>query len=91
MDRVQQLEEIHKEALELFKRKNQDYGDAFADFGLIGILVRLNDKLKRAISITENSISLVEDEKIKDTLIDIHNYAAMGLMLANESKVEKTE
>lgn len=86
MDRVQQLEEIHKEALELFKRKNQDYGDAFADFGLIGILVRLNDKLKRAISITENSISLVEDEKIKDTLIDIHNYAAMGLMLANEKK-----
>ena len=84
MDRVKQLEEIHKEALELFKRKNQDYGDAFADFGLIGILVRLNDKLKRAISITENSISLVEDEKIKDTLIDIHNYAAMGLMLANE-------
>ena len=91
MDRVKQLEEIHKEALELFKRKNQDYGDAFADFGLIGILVRLNDKLKRAISITEKSISLVEDEKIKDTLIDIHNYAAMGLMLANESKVEKTE
>jgi hypothetical protein len=86
MDRVQQLEEIHKEALELFKRKNQDYGDAFADFGLIGILVRLNDKLKRAISITENSISLVEDEKIKDTLIDIHNYAAMGLMLAGENK-----
>ena len=84
MDRVKQLEEIHKEALELFKRKNQDYGDAFADFGLIGILVRLNDKLKRAISITENSISLVEDEKIKDTLIDIHNYAAMGLMLAGK-------
>jgi len=83
MDRVQQLEEIHQEALELFKRKNKDYGDAFADFGLLGILVRLNDKIKRAITITENSISLVEDEKIKDTLIDIHNYAAMGLMLAN--------
>ena len=86
MDRVKQLEEIHKEALELFKRKNNDYGDAFADFGLLGILVRLNDKIKRAITITENSISLVEDEKIKDTLIDIHNYAAMGLMLSNEKK-----
>ena len=82
MDRVKQLEEIHKEALELFKKKNKDYGDAFADFGLLGILVRLNDKIKRAITITENSISLVEDEKIQDTLIDIHNYAAMGLMLA---------
>ena len=84
MDRVKQLEEIHQEALELFKRKNKDYGDAFADFGLLGILVRLNDKIKRAITITENSISLVEDEKIQDTLIDIHNYAAMGLMLAGE-------
>jgi|TARA_E500000178_G_C16810528_1_gene656719 hypothetical protein len=86
MDRVKQLEEIHKEALELFKRKNKDYGDAFADFGLLGILVRLNDKIKRAITITENSISLVEDEKIKDTLIDIHNYAAMGLMLAENTQ-----
>ena len=84
MDRVKQLEEIHQEALELFKRKNKDYGDAFADFGLLGILVRLNDKIKRAITITENSISLVEDEKIQDTLIDIHNYAAMGLMLAGK-------
>ena len=84
MDRVKQLEEIHQEALELFKRKNKDYGDAFAEFGLLGILVRLNDKIKRAITITENSISLVEDEKIQDTLIDIHNYAAMGLMLAGK-------
>ena len=67
MDRVKQLEEIHREALELFKRKNKDYGDAFADFGLLGILVRLNDKIKRAITITETSISLVEDEKIQDT------------------------
>jgi len=86
MDRVKQLEEIHKEALDLFKRKNKDYGDAFADFGLLGSLVRLNDKIKRAITITENSISLVEDEKIKDTLIDIHNYAAMGLMLAENTQ-----
>jgi len=86
MDRVKQLEEIHQEALELFKRKNKDYGDAFADFGLLGILVRLNDKIKRAITITENSISLVEDEKIQDTLIDIHNYAAMGLMLTKKSE-----
>ena len=86
MDRVKQLEEIHKEALELFKKKNNDYGDAFADFGLLGILVRLNDKIKRAITITENSISLGEDEKIQDTLIDIHNYAAMGLMLTKKSE-----
>ena len=38
---------------------------------------------------SDKNILLVEDEKIQDTLIDIHNYAAMGLMLSGESKVEK--
>jgi hypothetical protein len=39
MDRVQQLKDIQAEALDLFTRKNQDYGDAFATFGLIGVLI----------------------------------------------------
>ena len=33
MDRVSQFEKIQAEALELFKKKNADYGDAFANFG----------------------------------------------------------
>jgi hypothetical protein len=80
MDRVSQLKEIQAEALELFRRKNQDYGDAFATFGLIGVLIRIEDKLKRALNIEQNQITLV-DESLRDTLIDLHNYAAMGLML----------
>jgi hypothetical protein len=33
---------------------------------------------------------LVDDEKIRDTLLDLHNYAAMGLMLLDEkSKAEE--
>ena len=30
MDRVSQMQTVQKEGLELFKRKNKDYGDAFA-------------------------------------------------------------
>ena len=67
--------------MELFKKKNADYGDAFAKFGLIGVLMRIEDKIQRALSIQKNNITLVEDEKIKDTLLDLHNYAAMALML----------
>ena len=84
MDRVKQLETIQSEALELFTKKNADYGDAFAKFGLIGILMRIEDKIQRALSITKNGVNLVDDEKIRDTLLDLHNYAAMGLMLLDE-------
>jgi hypothetical protein len=80
MDRVQQLKDIQAQALELFSRKNQDYGDAFATFGLIGVLIRIEDKIKRALTIQHNQVTLV-DESIRDTLLDLHNYAAMGLML----------
>lgn len=80
-NRIEQMEIIQKEAMELFKKKNADYGDAFAKFGLIGVLMRIEDKIQRALSIQKNNITLVEDEKIKDTLLDLHNYAAMALML----------
>ena len=83
-NRVEQMESIQKNALELFKRKNQDYGDAFAKFGIIGILMRIEDKIQRAISINKNKVELVNDETIKDTLLDLHNYAAMGLMLLED-------
>lgn len=83
-NRVEQMESIQKNALELFKRKNQDYGDAFAKFGIIGILMRIEDKIQRAISINKNKVELVNDETVKDTLLDLHNYAAMGLMLLED-------
>ena len=90
MDRVEQLENVQKGALEMFKKKNKDYGDAFAKYGLIGVLMRIEDKIQRSLSITNNGVNLINDEGIKDTLLDLHNYAAMALMLLNE-KTETTE
>ena len=78
------MKQIQQEALELFTRKNIDYGDAFATYGVIGVLMRIEDKLKRSVSITKNGVNLVQDERIRDTLIDLHNYAAMALMLIDE-------
>jgi hypothetical protein len=36
------------------------------------------------MSITKNGVNLVNDEGIRDTLLDLHNYAAMALMLLDE-------
>ena len=83
-NRVEQMETIQKEGLEIFKKKNADYGDAFAKYGIIGVLMRIEDKIQRSLSITKNGVNLVKDENIRDTLLDLHNYAAMGLMLIDE-------
>ncbi len=83
-NRVDQMKAIQSEALELFIRKNADYGDAFAKYGVVGVLIRMEDKLQRAMSITKNGINIVKDEGLRDTLIDLHNYSAMALMLLDE-------
>jgi len=85
MDRPQQLKNIQNTAFDLFVKKNTDYGDAFAKYGTIGVLMRIEDKIQRYLSISKNKIALVNDEGIKDTLIDLHNYAAMAIMLIDEN------
>ena len=91
MDRVEQLENVQKGALEMFKTKSKDYGDAFAKYGLIGVLMRIEDKIQRALSITKNGVNMVNDESIRDTLMDLHNYAAMGVMLLDEKEESNLE
>jgi beta-glucosidase/6-phospho-beta-glucosidase/beta-galactosidase len=84
MNRIEQMKQIQSDALELFTKKNTDYGDAFAKFGIIGVLMRIEDKIQRSLSITKNGVNLVNDEGMRDTLLDLHNYAAMALMLLDE-------
>ena len=86
--RVSQMQLIQSEGLELFKKKNQDYGDAFAKYGVVGVLVRMGDKIARLQSISTKSVSLVNSESLRDTLIDLHNYSAMAIMLLDEDEDE---
>ena len=66
------------------KRKNTDYGDAFAKYGTTGVIMQMGDKLQHFVSIAKTGINLVETESLRDTLIDLHNYAAMTVMLLDE-------
>jgi hypothetical protein len=82
------MKKIQHDALELFIKKNADYGDAFAKYGTVGVLMRIEDKLQRFMSINKNGVNLINDEGIRDTLIDLHNYSAMALMLLDEDENE---
>ena len=91
MNRPDQLAQVQKEGYELFVKKNKDYGDSFATYGPIGVIVRMGDKISRLTSLTNSGIQLVDNESVRDTLIDLHNYAAMAIMLMDEKNtpVEK--
>ena len=85
MNLIEQMNRIQSEAFSLFTKKNADYGDAFAKYGVMGVLMRIEDKLQRSMSITKNGVNLVNDEGMRDTLLDLHNYAAMAIMLMDEN------
>jgi len=89
--RVVQMKTIQSRGLDLFTKKNKDYGDAFATYGIIGVLIRIQDKIMRSITITQNGVNLVQDECMEDTLLDLHNYAAMGLMLMEEGRCSNND
>jgi len=71
---------------EIYVAKNQDYGDSFGDMfrklGIITALTRMGDKLNRLISLSTKPASeqKVLDESIKDTVLDLANYAIMTVM-----------
>jgi len=89
MNYIERFRKIQDECYELFKKKNTDYGNAFEDFGTIGILVRMNDKIRRAININEKQITLINDENLRDTLVDLHNYCALAIILIDKGKEKK--
>lgn len=67
----------------LHEDKNSDYGgsihDTYDHYGLTAYLVRMEDKINRLRSLTLTGGQRIEDEKIRDTLMDLANYAALAV------------
>lgn len=73
-------EELNK----LYEKKNNDYGDSFSgtfkEFGFTMSAIRLQDKLERFKRLSKGNEANVKDESIRDTLVDLANYAIMTVM-----------
>ena len=72
----------------LYIRKNHDYGDSFhlsyEEEGLAMARIRLTDKLNRFKALSRGTEQMVEGEPIRDTLIDLANYAIMTILELEE-------
>lgn len=85
--------DICKEINALYAMKNHDYGDSFhqtfTEEGMAMPRIRLGDKLARFKSLTKSEVQEVKDESIRDTLIDLANYAIMMVLELDDLKAEE--
>lgn len=88
LDKLTRHEQICDEIKALYKRKNADYGDSFhktfVEEGMAMPRIRLTDKLERFKKLTKSGEQSVNDESIRDTLIDLANYAIMTILELEE-------
>lgn len=91
-DKVQSFMDITTNMAKTYAAKNHDYGNSFEQscdkFGIIASVVRLGDKMNRIESLTTKEAK-VKDESIKDTLLDLANYAIMTVMWLNQQPKEE--
>ena len=91
MNKIERHQELLNYLHQLYIDKNHDYGDSVHDtyekYGLVSFLVRIEDKLNRARTLNQTT-QLVQDEKIKDTLLDMANYAILAVL---ELELEETK
>lgn len=89
--KVERHQDICAELNALYARKNADYGDSFhesyVEEGMAMSRIRLMDKLNRFKKLSKNPETVqVKDESIRDTLIDLANYAIMTVLEMDEDK-----
>ncbi len=85
MDKVQRHKELCEGLNALYAKKNHDYGDSFhqtfVEEGMAMARIRLGDKFNRFKTLSRQSgEQLVKDESIRDTLLDLANYAIMTVL-----------
>ena len=82
--KVERHEKLCQELNTLYAKKNKDYGDSFhqtfLEEGYAMSRIRLSDKLNRFKSLSRRGTQEVKDESLRDTLIDLANYALMTIL-----------
>ena len=90
-EKVDRHKALCDELNQLYDKKNHDYGDSFHETfiaeGMAMSRIRLMDKLNRFKKLSKNNDGgMVQDESIRDTLLDLANYALMTVLEMEEIK-----
>ena len=84
MTKIEKHKQICDELHNLYAKKNHDYGDSFhltyVEEGMAMPRIRLGDKFNRFKTLSRSNKREVNDESIRDTLIDLANYSIMTIL-----------
>lgn len=83
------IDKIFNEVKETLIAKNQDYGGASFDLGLVGNMVHIHDKENRYRNLVEKQRQGLgaNFESIEDTLKDLIGYCVIGLLILNDEQL----
>ena len=95
LDNVKVHDRICLELNNIYEKKNADYGNSFENsldkHGLIAAIVRMDDKMNRVTTLNKTAEQLVNDESVRDTLMDLANYAIMSVMWLDDKSGEESD
>jgi hypothetical protein len=84
MTRLHSFIQWEKKLFETFILKNMAYKDSYKKHGIIGMIIRISDKIDRLFNLEMKAITngfLYENDESKlDTFIDIAVYCILSLM-----------
>lgn len=90
MANAELFKKITEKMYEVYKAKNADYGDSFnitRNEYPNAILIRLQDKFLRLKQLYRNNFKAnVQNESVKDTLMDMANYCILELIAITEQE-----
>ena len=90
MDNIEKFKKLTAKMADLYEEKNRNYGNSFDksldEDGLLVSKIRLGDKYNRFVSLLKQQSNGTSDESIKDTLIDLANYAIISVMWMENQK-----
>lgn len=94
MANAELFKKITEKMYEVYKAKNADYGDSFnitRNEYPNAILIRLQDKFLRLKQLYRNNFKAnVQNESVKDTLMDMANYCILELIaIAEQENINK--
>jgi len=101
MNQSERFYELLEDMKNTHNAKRHDYAsteDVFANFrhceiagipAWKGVAVRISDKFSRIMGFARKERLEVKDESIKDTLVDMANYALIALILYEEDNGKK--
>lgn len=89
-DNIKRYQAVSEECANLYEEKNKLYGNSFEktldEWGLAISGARLEDKLNRAKILLREGKTSAGGESLRDTLIDLANYAIMSVAWLDKPK-----